>query len=57
MAKTGSKLTSVNDDVLVRMALDGNQTAFSALHAKYELAVCSIIGKIVSDPSRWRTSA
>lgn len=50
MAKTGSKLTSVNDDVLVRMALDGNQTAFSALHAKYELAVCSIIGKIVSDP-------
>ena len=50
MAKTGSKLTSVNDDVLVRMALDGNQTAFSALHAKYEMAVCSIIGKIVSDP-------
>ncbi len=49
MAKTGSKLTSVNDEVLVRMALEGNQTAFSALHAKYERAVCAVIGKMVND--------
>ena len=49
MAKTGSKLISVNDEVLVKMALEGNQTAFSALHAKYERAVCAVIGKIVSD--------
>lgn len=49
MARTGSKLTSVNDTELVRMALEGSQTAYSALHAKYERAVCAVIGKIVSD--------
>ena len=39
MAKTGSKLISINDEELVKMALDGNQKAFTALHAKYQLAV------------------
>lgn len=50
MAKTGSKLISVNDTELVKMALGGNQNAFAALHAKYERAVCTVIGKIVTDP-------
>ena len=51
MVRTGSKLISVNDAELVQMALDGSQTAFSALHAKYERAVCAVIGKIVGNPS------
>lgn len=50
MGKTGSKLINVGDTELVEMALEGNQKAFSALHAKYSVAVSSVIGKIVSDP-------
>lgn len=49
MAKTGSKLTSISDNKLVEMALCGNQSAFSALHAKYEKAVSSQISKIVKN--------
>ena len=50
MAKTGSKLISINDEELVKMALDGNQKAFTALHAKYQLAVFLHVGKIIQDP-------
>ena len=50
MAKTGSRLINVSDTELVEMALEGNQKAFSALHAKYSSAVGAVIGKIVSDP-------
>lgn len=32
------------------MALDGNQKAFTALHAKYQLAVFLHVGKIIQDP-------
>ena len=50
MAKTGSKLISINDEELVKMALGGNQKAFTALHAKYQLAVFLHVGKIIQDP-------
>lgn len=48
MAKTGSKLTSISDVELVKMALGGNQFAFTAIHAKYEKAVYGVVSKIVT---------
>lgn len=50
MAKTGSKLTDLDDNGLVRMALEeGNEAAFFALYARYHKAVSAHISKYVKE--------
>lgn len=50
MAKTGSKLTDLDDNGLVRLALEeGNEAAFFALYARYHKAVSAHISKYVKE--------
>ena len=49
MAKTGSKLTHLDDNGLVQSALDGNEAAFFALYARYHKAVSAHISKYVKE--------
>ncbi len=53
MGKTGLKLTDMDDNALVRMALEGNvreaEAAFFALYARYHKAVAGHIAKYIKD--------
>ena len=49
MAKTGSKLTDLDDNGQVQSALDGNEAAFFALYARYHKAVSAHISKYVKE--------
>ncbi len=47
MAKTGSKLTNLDDRTLVGLALDGSEAAFFTLYARYHKAVCAHVAKYI----------
>ncbi len=49
MAKTGLKLTNIDDNSLVKMALGGNEAAFFSLYARYHKAVSAHISKYVKE--------
>ena len=53
MEKTGLKLTNIDDDGLVKMALEGSrqesEAAFFTLYARYHKAVSGHIGKYVKE--------